>query len=75
MGGRPVMRPRGGGAAEVPMCRGCRVKMESQEKMLKRNTENGAKQAARWAHLELSPRLLPCGEWGTVGHRADRGRG
>ena len=25
-------------------------------------------------HLELSPRLLPCGEWGPVGHRVDRGR-
>ena len=48
-GERAVMRPRGGGAAEVPMCRACRDKMESQEKMLKRNTEKVEKQAARWA--------------------------
>ena len=35
-----MMRPRGGGAAEVPRCRVCRDKMESQEKMLKRITEH-----------------------------------
>ena len=68
------MRPRGGGRLRCRCAEDAGI-MESQEKMLKRNTENGAKQAARWTHLELSPRLLPCVEWGTVGHRADRGRG